>query len=65
MTTSTSDTEAKPKAKRGGRPRRSDDQKAVLKKTREFLDSPTNPDRLNALVSAIITYEIKARIQGK
>lgn len=54
-----------PKGSHRGRTARPDDHKAVLKKTREFLDSPTNPDRLNALVSALITHEIKARLQGK
>lgn len=66
---STSEAIEAPKKKRKGNYRgrvaRPDDHKEILRKTREFLDSPTNPDRLNVLVSALITYEIKARIQGK
>lgn len=59
---------AAPKGKRKGNYRgrvaRPDDQKEVLKRVREFLDSPCNHDRLQNVVSALITYEIKARLQG-
>lgn len=69
MTAPTSEPTAPPTGKRKGNRRgriaRPDDHKEVLRKAREFLDSPTNPDRLNALVSALITYEIKARLQGE
>lgn len=48
-----------------GRVARPEDHKEVLRKTREFLDAPTNIDRLNTLVSALITHEIKARLQER
>ena len=55
-------TETVPKKRAPRKKREPTEEEALLEKTKAFIGCPTGTDKRTALIAALITFEIKARL---